>query len=116
MEPDIASINLAIEHYLDSGLLLVLHNGIVSISSQQSLNGFIYHLVTAENIQFNDWSKTVNDKPPSRLSQTIAQLPTAQLSKQQISYFQHGRFYPLGGLILDAPNYYAVVNGGLNKI
>ncbi|WP_114786516.1 hypothetical protein [Vibrio tetraodonis] len=114
LEQDIASINLAIERYLDSGLLLVLHNGIVSISSLQPLNGLIYHLVTSENIQFSDWSKTANDKPPSRLSQTIAQLPAAQLSKQQISYFQHGRFYPLGGLVLDAPNHYAVVNGGLS--
>ena len=114
LEQDIASINLAIERYLDSGLLLVLHNGLVSISSQQPLNGFIYHLVTLDSLQFTDWSKTVNDKPPSRVSQTIAQLPTAQLSKQQISYFQHGRFYPLGGLILDAPNYYALVNGELS--
>lgn len=114
MEQDIASINLAIERYLDSGLVLVLHNGIVSISSQQPLNGVIYHLVTSENIQFTDWPKTANDKSPSRLSQTLAQLPTAQFSKQQISYFQYGRFYPLGGLILDAPNYYAVANGELS--
>ncbi|MCG7489990.1 hypothetical protein MHN79_10860 [Vibrio sp. Of14-4] len=114
LEQDIASINLAIERYLDSGLLLVLHNGIVSISSQQPLNGVIYHLVTSDSLQFTDWPKTANDKPPSRVSQTIAQLPTAQFSKQQISYFQHGSFYPLGGLILDAPNYYAVVNGELN--
>ena len=115
-EDDVYLLNLAIETHLESGLVLVFHNGIVSISAQQPLKGLIYHLVTSDLAeQDSDWSKTANDKPPSVLEQTIEQLSfVTRLTKQQVSYFQNGRFYPLGGLVLDAPNHYALVNGSLN--
>ena len=96
--------------------MLVFHNGIVSISAHQPLKGLVYHLVTSNlAVQDSDWSKTANDKPPSVLDQTIEKLSfVTRLHKQQVSYFQNGRFYPLGGLVIDAPNRYALVNGSLN--
>lgn len=115
-EQDIHALNLAIDSYLESGLMVVFHNGIVSISAQQPLKGFIYHLVTSGiHTQYTDWPKTRVSRPPSILNHTIAQLSSvAQLSEQTVSYFQHGHFHPLGGLVLDAPNSYALVSGGLN--
>ncbi|MBU2898409.1 hypothetical protein [Vibrio hepatarius] len=115
-DEDIYAINLAIETHLESGLVLVFHNGIVSISAQQPLKGLVYHLVTSDlPLGDNDWSKTANDKPPSALGQTIEELSfVTRLRKQQVSYFQNGRFYPLGGLVLDAPERYALINGSLS--
>ncbi|MFW7523844.1 hypothetical protein ACODM8_06860 [Vibrio ostreicida] len=123
LEPkDLRNINAAIRSYFKgSGILLVIHNGILSISGDLALNGLVYQLITDEFWAYDktarlvDWSKTKND---DRIASTIDEIHALSLpivrGEQSVSYFQNGAFFPTGGLILDAPNTYAVVNTSLN--
>ncbi|QIJ82882.1 hypothetical protein G3U99_00510 [Vibrio coralliilyticus OCN008] len=108
---DLQSINLAIDTHLNGGLILVLHNGIASISGNQALKAMIYHFVSeTPSAGFVDWAQSNNNL---LLSTLIESLNVHTVEQHRVSYFQNGNVYPLGGLVLDAPDSYALFNNAL---
>jgi hypothetical protein len=44
----------------------------------------------------------------------LAQAPQADISPEQVSYFQFGSFYSAAGLVLDADRRFAVIQGRID--
>lgn len=115
-ESDVSDINFAIESQFGNfhGIILLVQDGILSIDSNEQFNGLLYHFVSPERstMLFSSWVQAQLAEP---LSDYIASfgVPMA-IDINQVSYYQQGRFNPVGGLVLDAPNTFAVVQGGLH--
>jgi hypothetical protein len=98
------------------GLIVVVHNGIVSSVGGVSFKGMLYHLITDnDSITSNDWANTQNEvELISLVDHTPDLYPT--ISIDDVSYFQRGSFHPQGGFIMDAPSTYAIFGGALDLI
>jgi hypothetical protein len=114
-EAAISNINQAISRqFNDSGIILVIHNGLLAIESQQIFQGLVMQFTSPGSalVSFSDWQETTLE---SEVSYFMAHSSNVYLQDPaQISYFQIGRFNPLGGLVLSSTNSYAVVEGQLN--
>ena len=114
-ESDISNINQAVKDQFDeAGIILVVHNGILAIESQQTFQGLVMQFTSPESglATFTQWETTVLHQ---NVTEFMASFSSADLlSADQISYFQVGRFNPLGGLALSSNNTFAVIEGRLN--
>lgn len=113
---ELTAMNGAIDTYLNSGLVLVLHNGAVVVSGHQALKALVYHFVSdASALDDSGLNKIDTDGLSTSLTQTIEALSSiTEIEAEQVSYFQQGNFYPIGGLVLDAPEHYALISGSLD--
>ncbi|MGX9418788.1 hypothetical protein ACWU4D_15710 [Vibrio sp. WJH972] len=114
-ESDVSQISDAIENqFTDSGIILVVHNGILAVESQQTFPGLVMQF-TSPGSTFStalDWAST-------QVNQDIIDFMAHSsnpdlIGPDQISYFQVGRFNPVGGLVLSSNNTYAVIKGQLH--
>ncbi|MGX1924355.1 hypothetical protein ACUALS_03930 [Vibrio sp. NH-7] len=125
-DADFDIISTAIDTHLSSGIILVIHNGILSVTGSQGFKGMLYHFVSDEFtdssgqvLDFSDWPLTENDTSAgggsSVLEGVISALgSTVIMPKEKIGYFQNGAFNPSGGYVMDAPGTYALFNASLN--
>ncbi|USD33174.1 MULTISPECIES: hypothetical protein [Vibrio] len=113
---DLQTINGAIDTYLAGGLVLVLHNGAFAVSGHQALKALVYHFVSDDSALDDAGLETIeNDELSVNLTQTIDALSSVvAIEKERVSYFQSGSFYPIGGLILDVPERYALIDTSLD--
>ena len=123
---DFSRISTAIDSNLSSGIILVVHNGILSVNGSQAFKGMLYHFVSDDfkdsdgnPLDFTGWSQTENDHSiggaASLLEGVISDLSgTVSMPKGKIGYFQFGAFNPSGGYVMDAPGTYAVFNAALS--
>ena len=75
------------------------------------MKAMIYHFVSEiPSAGFVDWAQS-NNNP--LLSTLIESLNVHTVEQHRVSYFQNGNVYPLGGLVLDAPDSYALFNNAL---
>jgi hypothetical protein len=115
-EQDVTKINIEIESQFGSshGIILLVQDGILAIESNERFKGLVYQFVSPERstMQFSTWSQA---HLVSSLNHYIASfsVPMA-ININQVSYYQYGRFNPVGGLVLDAPNTFAVIQGELH--
>lgn len=108
---DITAINLAIRRqFHDSGVILVVHNGVLAIDSQQAFQGLVMQFISPGSDLILDWQVT---SVASEVDQFITQASTLGLQTNTISYFQSGRFNPLAGLVLSTEHTYAIINSAL---
>lgn len=108
-----AVANLPLEQ---QGLIVVVHNGILSSVGGVSFEGMLYHLITdSSTLSVSDWALTGNEvELYSLIDYTPDLYPTVSVS--DVSYYQRGSFHPKGGFIMDAPSTYAVFGGALDLI
>ncbi|MDA0120773.1 hypothetical protein [Vibrio sp. T11.5] len=113
---EVIEINIAISTHLKSGLILVLHNGAVAVSGHQALNALVYHFISdASALKSAGLDKMENERLSINLIKIMGRFSSiAKIEERQVSYFQQGSFYPNGGLILDAPDHYALIDGSLD--
>ncbi|CAM3596361.1 hypothetical protein VA7868_02226 [Vibrio aerogenes CECT 7868] len=110
-DEDIFLINQAIRmKFAEDGIILVVRDGAIGVSSDRSFRGAVIQLLTPshQSEKFSGWTV-------SPLYQAL--LPVISrydIPIDQLSYFQSGRFFPLGGLYLATPGRYAVINGALD--
>jgi hypothetical protein len=114
IENDVTLINQAIEEkFADQGIILVVQNGVLAINSQQIFKGLVMQYTSPGSSlkAFGDWDKT---SIYSHVSEYLTHFSTSSLfNSAQVSYFQVGRFNPLGGLLLSSDNTFAVIEGQL---
>lgn len=122
---DVDALNRAIDHHLNSGIILVVHNGLLSITGSQSLKAMLYHFLSdgfthnhGRGAAFTNWDQTENGKPvngmASRLDDVINSMSgNITMSKSKVGYFQNGAFNPSGGYVLDGPDTLALFNQSL---
>ncbi len=114
-EGDVSQINLAIEaEFSRSGIILVVQNGLLAVKSNQVFHGMLMQFTSPESglVRLSDWSKTSVSEPVKQFISLSAQPDLVDMA--QISYFQIGRFNPLGGLVISSDNTYAVIEGRLH--
>ncbi len=112
---DISQINQAISlHFPSSGIILVVHNGLLAVQSQQLFRGMVMQFTSSDAgiLPLDDWDQTTFS---AQVDQFISQLADPHLTDSaQINYYQLGRFNPLGGLLLSSDDSYAVIQGQLD--
>lgn len=103
---------------IPSGVILVLHNGLLSTSGALSFKGMIYHFISnnnAGNPEFvpdaSLWS-SLDASQKTLLDGVVA--PVTGIDAANTAYFQRGAFFPLGGYVMDAPGTYAVYDSSLS--
>ncbi|KIE22326.1 hypothetical protein SE23_02210 [Vibrio sinaloensis] len=114
-------ISTAINTHLSSGIILVVHNGILSVRGSHSFSGMLYHFVSKEfkdiddkPLDFSGWDQTGNDVDLDGVINTLSSTGVVAMPKAKIGYFQFGAFNPSGGYVMDAPGTYAVFNAALS--
>jgi hypothetical protein len=109
---DITAMNVAIRRqFRDSGVILVIHNGLLAVTSQQAFQGLVMQFISPGSHLAMDWQLT---SLAPEVEQFITQASMLNLQvTTNISYFQRGVFNPLAGLVLSAENTYAVINSAL---
>ncbi|WP_394145304.1 hypothetical protein [Vibrio atypicus] len=122
---DFDDISDAIDNHLSGGIILVIHNGILSVTGSQSFKGMLYHFISDEmkdsddNLPpFTGWEHTENDHSVGGADSVLegvinALSSTVSMTKGKIGYFQNGAFNPTGGYVMDAPGTFALFNAAL---
>lgn len=120
-DDDFDRISTAIDNHLSGGIILVVHNGVLSVRGSQSFKGMLYHFVSNEfkdsdgnPLDFSGWDQTGNDADLDGVINTLSSTSVVTMPKTKIGYFQFGAFNPSGGFVMDAPGTYAVFNAALN--
>jgi hypothetical protein len=112
---DIRQINQAVEsEFPHHGIILVIQDGLVGINSNHPLQGMLYQLLTPEHtgMPFHNWGKT---SLLAEIKQSLSQLsPLLDIDLGQVNYFQVGSFYPSAGLVLDADQHFAIIQGEID--
>ena len=124
-DSDFDSISSAINTHLNDGIILVVHNGILSVTGSQDFNGMLYHFLSDEFKDSDDkvldltgWDQTENDTGTNGAASVLdgvinALSGTVTMPKTKIGYFQNGAFNPSGGYVMDGPGTFAVFNASL---
>ncbi len=103
---------------IPSGVILVLHNGLLSTSGALSFKGMIYHFISNDNAGNPEFVPTaslwgnLDAGQKTVLDGVVA--PVTGIDAANTAYFQTGSFFPLGGYVMDAPGTYAVYDSGLS--
>lgn len=107
---------------IPSGVILVVHNGLLSTSGALNFKGMIYHFIShdsAGNPEFvpnaSLWGALDSSQKVS-LEGVVdpATDPVPDITIGNTAYFQTGSFYPIGGYIMDAPGTYAVYSSSVD--
>ncbi|MFA0569483.1 hypothetical protein [Vibrio gallaecicus] len=122
----LTAIDNAIAGHASDGVILLIHNGILSTSGSHEFKGMLYHFVSGSmnsSLEYipdytpsdSDWQSTgtvqysnlvgVVDHTPSHLP---------DVSVTDVSYYQDGAFNPLGGYVMDFPDTYAVFRSSMS--
>ncbi|WP_423840214.1 hypothetical protein ONE56_02985 [Vibrio mytili] len=103
---------------IPSGVILVLHNGLLSTAGALDFKGMLYHFISndsAGNPEFipdaSLWSSLDADQK-TLLDGAVA--PVTGIDTANTAYFQRGTFFPLGGYVMDAPGTYAVYDSSVS--
>lgn len=103
---------------ISGGVILMIHNGLLSTSGSLDFKGMIYHFVSNDsdgNPEFVPdaglW-KALDEGQKNILDGTVG--PVSGVETANTAYFQNGSFYPIGGYVMDAPGTYAVYNSSVS--
>ncbi|WP_172561968.1 hypothetical protein [Vibrio furnissii] len=104
------------------GVILVIHNGLLSTEGTLNFKGMIYHFIsqaadgTPDFVPSETQWQTLNPTQAKLLKSAVDHtsdiLPAVSIDNT--SYFQTGAFFPTGGYVMDAPDTYAVFTATLN--
>jgi hypothetical protein len=120
---DLSSIGKAITPTLGTspipgGVILMIHNGLLSTSGSLNFKGMIYHFIsnnsdgTPEFVPDADLWNALDEGQKNLLDGTVG--PVSGVETANTAYFQNGSFYPIGGYVMDAPGTYAVYNSSIS--
>lgn len=107
---------------IPSGVILVLHNGLLSTEGALDFKGMIFHFISnnsAGNPEFvpseEQW-EDLDSTQKTVLAGVVdpATDPVPDVTVGNTAYFQTGAFFPLGGYIMDAPGTYAVYDSSMS--
>ncbi|WP_252029713.1 hypothetical protein [Vibrio sp. SCSIO 43135] len=120
---DLANIGEAIDPAtgispIAGGVILVIHNGLLSTSGALDFKGMLYHFVSEDSDGEPEFEPTASLweslDAPQKLVLDGAVGPVSGVSASNTAYFQSGSFYPIGGYVMDAPGTYAVYNSSVS--
>lgn len=122
-ETDLSNISNAIDSTLATadGIILVVHNGLLSTQGALTFKGMIYHFISSAANGTPDfvpdaaqWS-ALNAVQAIELKAMVDHNPdnVPAVSVANTAYFQRGAFYPTGGYVMDAPGTYAVFSSSM---
>ncbi|WP_157634996.1 hypothetical protein [Vibrio rhizosphaerae] len=114
-DPDVQRINTAIQtKFPRQGIILLIQDGVVGIESHHPLQGMLYQFISPQHpaMVFQSWGDTALQT--TLIESLVSLKPQFSITPEQVSYFQHGSFYPAGGLVLDADRHFAVVQGRMD--
>ncbi|MBY8244023.1 hypothetical protein KW524_07750 [Vibrio fluvialis] len=104
------------------GVILVIHNGLLSTEGALTFKGMIYHFISQaadgtpdfvpSETQWQALNLTQANSLKSAVDHTLDVLPAVSIDNT--SYFQTGAFYPTGGYVMDAPDTYAVFSSSMS--
>jgi hypothetical protein len=104
------------------GVILVIHNGLLSTEGALTFKGMIYHFISQaadgtpdfvpSEAQWQALNLTQANLLKSAVDHTPDVLPAVSIDNT--SYFQTGAFYPTGGYVMDAPDTYAVFSSSMS--
>lgn len=103
---------------IPSGVILVVHNGLLSTSGALDFKGMLYHFVSHDSLGAPEfvpsaalWS-SLDSGQKTVLDGVVG--PVSSVTTGNTAYFQNGAFYPLGGYVMDAPGTYAVYSSSVS--
>ncbi|MFV0488014.1 MAG: hypothetical protein ACK5NL_12605, partial [Vibrio fluvialis] len=104
------------------GVILVIHNGLLSTEGALTFKGMIYHFIsqaadgTPDFVPSETQWQTLNATQANLLKSAVDHTPDVlpAVSIDNTSYFQTGAFYPTGGYVMDAPDTYAVFSSSMS--
>ncbi len=126
-DTDLTSIGNAISPPLgaspiSSGVILMVHNGLLSTAGALNFKGMIYHFISTDSNDIPEFSPSeqlwedLNETQKALLEGVVdpATDPLPNITIGNTAYFQTGSFYPIGGYIMDAPGTYAVYSSAID--
>ncbi|EKO3539147.1 hypothetical protein K0L52_000894 [Vibrio fluvialis] len=104
------------------GVILVIHNGLLSTEGALTFKGMIYHFIsqaadgTPDFVPSETQWQALNLTQANLLKSAVDHTPDVlpAVSIDNTSYFQTGAFYPTGGYVMDAPDTYAVFSSSMS--
>ncbi|KQH83800.1 hypothetical protein AMR76_21045 [Vibrio furnissii] len=121
---DLEAVSTAIDGASSTldGVILVVHNGLLSTHGSLTFKGMIYHFISAADDGSPDFTpsedawKSLNTTQTTNLAGVVDHDPDVvpAVSVSNTAYFQNGAFFPTGGYVMDAPGTYAVFTASMN--
>ncbi len=103
---------------IPSGVILLVHNGLLSTSGALNFKGMIYHFISHDSDGAPEfvpseaiWN-TLDTDQKEILDGVVD--PVDEVDTANTAYFQTGAFFPSGGYVMDAPGTYAVYDSALS--
>ncbi len=97
---------------IPSGVILMVHNGLLSTAGALEFKGMIYHFISSDSDGSPEFVpdaslwKSLDAGQKAILDGEVASV--SGLDTANTAYFQTGSFFPVGGYVMDAPGTYAV--------